>query len=84
MFYMKRDQIEKAMKAAHQEFISLVLNESDELGVLCQLKGGFLCDYTGHRVNKKMDIWGYSFYSQGVMQRAPLTEESLHEILFHK
>ena len=56
---MKRIDIEAMMKEQGIKFIVLVYKETDSLGVLCELKNSYLTDYTGHRVNRNMDIWGY-------------------------
>lgn len=55
---MKRADIEQMMKQQGKKFISLVYKETDPLGMLCEMKSGYLCDYTGHRVDRTMDIWG--------------------------
>ena len=56
---MKRIDIEAMMKEQGRKCIALVYKETDPLGVFCELKNGYLTDYTGHRVDRKMDIWGY-------------------------
>ena len=62
---MLRKEIEQAMKEKGQKSIVLVINESDELGILCSLTGGYLTDCWGHRVDRKKDIWGYIDYHSG-------------------
>lgn len=61
---MKRENIEKLMKANKQESIVLWINENDKLGASCTLKSGYLTDYTGHRFNKKTEVWGYVNYDR--------------------
>lgn len=56
---MKRIDIETMMKEQGLKFIALIYKETDPLGVFCELQNGYLTDYTGHRVDRKMDIWGY-------------------------
>lgn len=60
---MLRKDIEQMMKTKGQKNIVLVLDENDELGILCSLSGGYLMDCWGHRVDRKKDIWGYIDYS---------------------
>ena len=70
---MKRLDIENIMKEQGQKSIGLIYKETDKLGVYCELKGGYLCDYTGHRVDRKMDIWGYvKFEDLGKGYREPI------------
>lgn len=70
---MKRLEIEQMMKQQGQKTIGIIYNESDELGVYCELKNGFLYDYTGHRVDRKRDIWGYLKYEDlGKGYREPI------------
>ena len=59
---MKRIDIEAMMKEQGLKSIDLVYKETDPFGMLCELKNGYLCDCTGHRVDRKMDIWGYLKY----------------------
>lgn len=66
---MLRVEVESLMKQKNQNSIVLVLNEQDKLGIYCELKGGFLCDYTGHRVDRKKDIWGYMEWNKGKSSR---------------
>ena len=69
---MKRIEIERLMKSRGQKTIDLVYNEDDQLGVYCELKGGYLCDYTGHRVNRNVNVWGYlDFQYRGKRYREP-------------
>ena len=56
---MLRSDIECFMKENNMKIITLIYNESDTIGIYCELKGGYLCDYNGHRVNRKKDIWGW-------------------------
>lgn len=60
---MKRAAIEQMMKQNNISTIGLIYNETDALGVYCELKSGYLCDYEGHRVNRTRDIWGYVSYA---------------------
>lgn len=55
---MLRADIEAMMKESGEKTIAIVYNENDPLGMYCELKNGILCDYTGHRVNRKVNIWG--------------------------
>ena len=56
---MKRIDIEAMMKEQGLKSIDLVYKETDPLGMFCELKNGYLYDYTGHRIDRKIDIWGY-------------------------
>ena len=56
---MLRSEIESFMKQNNMTFITIVYNATDELGVYCDLRSGYLYDYTGHRVDRKKDIWGW-------------------------
>ena len=56
---MKRIDIETIMKKQGRKCIALIYKETDPFGVFCELQNGYLTDYTGHRVDRKMDIWGY-------------------------
>ena len=47
----------------------LVLNDTDKLGIRCELKAGYLCDFNGHRVDRKKDIWGYMEWNNGESSR---------------
>lgn len=62
---MMRKEIEALMKQKGWKTIVLIMNESDPLGVYCELQGGFLQDFTGHRVNRTHNIWGYLNFEQG-------------------
>lgn len=62
---MKRNEIEAYMKAHDWHNVALVYHESDALGIYCELKGGFLCDYTGHRVDRNLDVYGFVAYDHG-------------------
>jgi hypothetical protein len=41
------------------------MNENDHLAVYCFLQGGYLVDYTGHRVDRKKNIWGQMRFENG-------------------
>lgn len=70
---MKRIEIETMMKSRGQKTIDLVYNEHDALGIYCELKNGYLYDYTGHRVNRNIDIWGFlDFQYRGKRYREPV------------
>ena len=56
---MLRKEIEDLMKINKQKRIDLMFNREDTIGIYCFLQGGYLMDYTGHRVDRKRDIWGY-------------------------
>ena len=77
---MKRAEIEQKMKAAHLSSIGLVYKQGDPYGVYCELKGGYLCDYTGHRVNRSLNIWGYVQYINGAPHQVSF-EEMNNELL---
>ena len=66
---MLRQEIETLMKSKGQKTITLVYAEDSPLGMHCTLTGGFLHDCWGHRVNRKMNIWGYMKYEQGIAKR---------------
>lgn len=59
---MLRKDIETMLKTAKQKTISLVLRKEDPLGMACSLQGGYLMDCWGHRIDRKLDIWGYIEY----------------------
>lgn len=80
---MQRKDIELLMKKAGVDHIALVYNETDPLGMHCQLKAGFLCDCYGHRVPVKQNIWGVVVFEDGKPVRYPI-EEKIDEILFCK
>lgn len=71
---MKRADIEQWLKKNGQNTIVLVYNQTDKLGVYCELKGGFLCDYTGHRVNRAANIWGFVAWENGQPSHIPFEE----------
>lgn len=56
---MLRADIELNMKKNGLKNIDLIYHKDDKLGKHCFLQGGYLMDYTGHRVDRKMNIWGY-------------------------
>lgn len=62
---MLRAEIETLMKSKGQKHINLVMNENDHLAVYCFLQGGYLVDYTGHRVDRKKNIWGQMRFENG-------------------
>lgn len=66
---MLRIDIETYMKNNNLKHIDLVLNESDKLGIYCSLSGGYLVDYTNHRVDRKKDIWGFLKWENGKATR---------------
>ena len=66
---MKREEIEKILKANKIEQIDLVINETDKLAIYCRMKNGKLYDYTDHVVNRKIDIWGYLEWKDGKSTR---------------
>lgn len=59
---MLRAEIETYMKTNNMKHINLVYNENDKLAVYCFLQGGYLVDYSGHRVDRKKNIWGYMVF----------------------
>lgn len=73
---MKRVEIEEIMKKHKHPYIVLVRREGDALGEMCQMKGGYLHDAWGHRVNRNFDFWGYIHFDPVTHQRVhrPLTE----------
>lgn len=56
---MLRVDIEKQMKSKGQKTITLVYRKNDKLGMHCFLQSGYLMDCWGHRVDRKLDVWGY-------------------------
>lgn len=72
---MLRSEIETLMKQKGQSTIALVLNKTDQHGVYCCLKGGYLVDYTGHRVDRKKDIWGKITWHEGKPRRVSFAAE---------
>lgn len=62
---MLRSEIELLMKEKEQKSINLIYNKDDHLACYCFLQGGYLVDHTGHRVDRKKDIWGYMVYEDG-------------------
>lgn len=80
---MKRKEIETLMKKAGAKYISLVFNETDQLGMLCQMQNGALCDCWGSRISLKQDVWGIIVHEQGKPVHYPI-EEKINEVLFCK
>lgn len=80
---MTRKELETLMKAAKKEYVAVVYNETDPLGMLCQMKGGILHDCWGHRVPIKQNIWGVIMFENGKPVRYPI-EEKINEVLFRK
>ena len=66
---MKRVDIEQYMKDKGLSQIDLILKEEDSLAVYCVLKGGKLNDYTGHVVDRRIDIWGRLAWKNGKSER---------------
>ena len=66
---MLRKDIENYMKEKGQKYIVLLTNKDDELGILCWIQTGVLIDYTGHRVDRKANIWGRIDFVEGKPQR---------------
>lgn len=62
---MLRAEIEQIMRQNGQRQVDLVINETDPLAMWCELKNGKLYDYTGHVVNRKIDIWGRLVWNNG-------------------
>lgn len=73
---MYRAEIEKMMKEQKVTCIALHYKENEPGGAYCFLRGGYLYDYTGKRVDRKLDIWGYNIFINGKPVRVPLTKES--------
>lgn len=72
---MKRNEVEAFMKSRGMKSWVIVINEHDPLGVGVELRGGFLYDiYTDHRVDRKVDIWGYIAYKEGKPVRFPFAQ----------
>ena len=69
MIYVLRADVEKFMSKNNMTSIVLVLNDTDKLGIRCELKAGYLCDFNGHRVDRKKDIWGYMEWNNGESSR---------------
>lgn len=68
---MLRKDLESLMKQKHADHVVIIINENDEKGVLCYLKGGYLCDCWGKRIDRKANIWGFMKFTNGVMSRHP-------------
>lgn len=68
---MLRAEIETYMRENGLKNINLVYNEDDDLAVYCFLQGGYLVDYSGHRVDRKKNIWGYMKIENGEITRYP-------------
>ena len=69
---MLRKELEQYMKDQGIKHMVIVINKDDKLGAAVDLKNGILYDmYTGLRVNRKVDIWGYITYENGVPNRHP-------------
>lgn len=79
---MKRQELEKQMKEKGIKQIDIIINESDPLAIYCSLVGGVLKDYTGHVVNRKIDIWGYLYWKEGKRARVPFERGENYEIHF--
>lgn len=62
---MLRTDIEKYMKENKLDQIDLIYNKQDKLAVYCLLKNGKLHDYSGHVVDRKINIWGYLSWANG-------------------
>lgn len=64
---MLRSELESWMKERGMKSITIVTGDRDKgkdtIGIDCTLKGGFLSDYTDHRVNRRLNIVGYIDYS---------------------
>lgn len=56
---MLRAEIESKMKQNKLKNIDLIYHKDDKLGMHCSLSSGYLVDCWGHRVDRKMNIWGY-------------------------
>lgn len=63
---MLRAEIEQMMKEREMKSITIVPEGRDRgistVGISCELKGGFLYDYTNHRVDRKKNIVAYIDY----------------------
>lgn len=77
---MLRANVEKLMKKSGVKQIDIVKNVADELAIYCTLQGGYLMDYTGHRVDRKQDLWGYLKWTDGKSRRIPFSEADLIQI----
>ena len=66
---MKMADIEQYMKNKGLSQIDLVLNADDRLAIYCVLKNGKLNDYTGHVIDRKIDIWGRLVWENGKSER---------------
>ena len=72
---MKRKDVEEWMKSRKRSTLGIVYKKGDPLGIYCELRGGILYDYTGHRVNRTVDIWGYVEYEKGMPIQYPFEVE---------
>ncbi len=59
---MLRADIENFMKQNNMQNITLIYDENSRLGTYCFIQGGYLMDYTAHRVDRKKDIFGWIKY----------------------
>ena len=66
---MLRKDIEAYMKDNGLKQIDLILHETDKLAIYCSLIGGTLKDYTGHVVDRKLNIWGRLVWKDGKSER---------------
>lgn len=67
---MKRAEIEKLLKTRKEKSIGIVIKEG-KIGMYCILRGGFLCDCWGHRIDRNLDIWGevkYKDFGKGYLE----------------
>lgn len=72
---MLRSELENKMKNAGIRSMVIVLHKDDPLGACVELKSGILYDmYTGRRVDRKVDIWGYIRYEDGKPVRYPFAQ----------
>lgn len=66
---MYRKDLEDLMKERKAKYVVVLMTEDDPQGTLCQLKGGYLCDCWGKRIDRKIDMWGFIKYTKGVPSR---------------
>lgn len=66
---MKRQELEKRMKQQGVTQIDLIINQADKLAIYCKIVGGVLKDYTGHAINRKIDLWGFLEWKDGKSTR---------------
>ena len=71
---MKRHEIEQLMRRQCRDQIDIIFKQDDELAMYCSLRGGILYDCWNHRVDRKVEIWGYLEWADGRAKRVAFAE----------